>query len=62
MLSIAGAWAFATTRASSEDLEKTDATVKILENNVQKEREANLVFRAEVRSALKIPKPKPGLE
>ena len=61
-LAIGGVWAFATTRASSEDLEKTDKTVAVLESKVQKEREAQLVFRAEVRSALKIKKPKPGLE
>ena len=61
-LALGGLWTFTSTRASSEDLEKTDKTVAVLESKVQKEREAQLVFRAEVRSVLKIKKPKPGLE
>jgi len=69
---VIGGWAFATTRASSDDLEthrvldrgrhvKTNDVVAAIKERAAEERLRAAVFRAQIRAALNVKEPKPEL-
>jgi len=71
LAAILGAWGFAATRASSDDLERVDQTSKERDKELaesgkwfqDKLHEMNVdqaAFRAQVREALRIPQPRSG--